>query len=166
MGRLRGGRIEGPESDIVCSSLPGFHREMAAVVTGLADLCRRAEQRPRFPHVSVTLPEMYAVRTDALCKGHAVIDDKGNLGVGTDALQRIGEADQLMLVNMLHAKLERGRKARLKSGLQAVRKRAANLLRADEVKLAGSMPARSKVAGKFARDVIQGQAGTSLTDAS
>ena len=106
MRRLGGGRIESAERDIVGACFPGLHREMAAVMTGLADLRRRPEQRPRLAHVAVGLPEVHPVGTDALGEAHAVVDDEGDTRVGADALQRIGETRKLMLVHVLHPKLE------------------------------------------------------------
>jgi hypothetical protein len=76
--------------DVIRSGFPRFHRQVAAVVAGPADLRRRPEQRPRFAHVPVALPEMHTVRAEPLRQRHAVVDDERHLSVGADALQRLG----------------------------------------------------------------------------
>ena len=124
MRRLGRGRIEGAERDIVRAGLARLHREMAAVVAGLADLRRRAEQRARLADVAVALAQVDAVGAEPLGQLHAVIDDERDIGIGADALQRLGEPRQLMLVDVLHAQLERRRDAGLERGLEPVRKGA------------------------------------------
>src|SRR5690242_8013227 len=61
VGRLGRRRIEGAERHIIRARLAGFHREMAAVVAGLADLRGGPEQRPRLADVAVLLAEVDAV---------------------------------------------------------------------------------------------------------
>jgi hypothetical protein len=80
---------------------------MAAVVTGSADLRAGPEQRPRFAHVAVRLAEMHPVRADPLGQSHAVVDDECDVGVGADALKRLGQPSELMLAHVLDAQLER-----------------------------------------------------------
>ena len=72
---------------------------MATVVACLADLRRGAKKRPRLPYVTVLLPEVNAVRTDALCKSHAVIDDERHVSIGADTLKRLRAPGKLVLVN-------------------------------------------------------------------
>ena len=79
---------------------------MAAVVAGAADLRAGTEQRPRLADVAVALAEVHAVGAEALGQRHAVVDDEGDVGIGADALKRLGESRQLMLVDVLHAQLE------------------------------------------------------------
>ena len=50
---------------------------------------------------------MNAVGVDPLGQADAVVDDEGDVGVGADALQRLGEPRQLMLVDIFHPQLER-----------------------------------------------------------
>ena len=80
------------------------------------------EQRPRLANVAVALAEMDAVGAEPLGQRHAVVDDERDVRVGADALQRLGEPRQLVLVDVLHAQLERGGDARLKRRLQAIGK--------------------------------------------
>ena len=80
------------------------------------------EQRPRLADVAVALAEVHAVGAEPLGQRHAVVDDEGDVRVGADALQRLGEPRQLMLVHVLDPKLECRGEARLERGLQAVGK--------------------------------------------
>ena len=53
--------VEGPKGNIICACLRRFHRQMAAVVTGNANLRVAAKQLPCFANVTITLPQMHAV---------------------------------------------------------------------------------------------------------
>jgi hypothetical protein len=79
---------------------------MTAVVTCLADLRLWAEQRARFAHVAVLLAKMNAIRAQSPRKSHAVVDDEGDIRVGADALERLGEPSERVLLHLLHPKLE------------------------------------------------------------
>ena len=80
------GRMKGPECDIVRTGLARFHRQMAAVVTGHADLRGRTEHIARLARVAVVLAEMDAVRTETLGQRDAVVDDEGDLAIGAEPL--------------------------------------------------------------------------------
>ena len=67
------------------------------------------------------LAEVNAVGAEPLGQRHAVVDDEGDVRVGADALQRLGEPRELMLGDVLHPQLERRGDARLERGLQPVR---------------------------------------------
>src|SRR6185436_13705818 len=72
-----------------------------------------------------------------------------HVGLGADALQRLGEARQLMLVDALDAKLKRRDRPPGQRRPEPVRKFAADILRTDQVELAGigphGRPKRAKV---------------------
>ena len=53
------------------------------------------------------LAEMDAVGAEPLRQRDAVVDDERDVGVGADALQRLGEPRQLVLVDVLDPQLER-----------------------------------------------------------
>ena len=65
------------------------------------------EQRARLARVAVALAEMDAVGAEPLGQADAVVDDEGDVGVGADPLQRLGQPRQLMLVDVLDPQLER-----------------------------------------------------------
>ena len=94
-----------------------------------------------------------------------VVDDERNIRIGTDALQRLGEPCQLVVVHVLHPKLECHGEARLKRRLQAVRKRYANVLRANQVKPRRLGPRRGREVERIELGFVQGQAGTRAVDA-
>jgi hypothetical protein len=71
-----------------------------------------------------------------------------------------------MVVDILHAELEGRGNIRLQRGLEPVRKRSADLLRADQVELAGAALGRGEFLGERAGDFILAQTGISDTDAS
>ncbi len=87
---------------------------------------------------------MHSVSVEPLGERHAVVDDEGNIGVGADALQRLGQAGKLVLGDILHAELESRRDARLKRGLEAIGKGPANILRADQIQLRWLRPVRRR----------------------
>ena len=138
---------------------------MAAVVAGLADLRRRAEQRARLADVAVALAEVDAVGTEPLGKRHAVVDDERHVRIGADALQRLGEPRELMLVDVLDAQLEGRRDAGLDRGLEPVRKRAADVLRTDQVELRRLRPLGGGKSIGIELGLVHGQAGTFAVDA-
>lgn len=135
-------------------------------MTGFPNLGRRAEQPSRLANIAITLAEVDSIGADAFCKCHAVIDDEGYARVRTDALQRLRYSCELLVIDAFHAELEGACKSRLERSLQALRKGAADLLRADEIELARLGFATSKVGRELVRKIVQSQAGTSLTDAS
>jgi len=62
--------------DIIRSCFARFHRKMAAVVAGLADLRRRAEQRPRLANIAVALAKVNTVSLKCQSDIHPVVDDQ------------------------------------------------------------------------------------------
>ena len=88
------------------------------------------------------------------------------LGVSANALQRLGKPSELVLGRVLHPQLERRRDARLERGLQPVSECSPDFLRADQVELARTSLARSKVFGEHSSDLVQDQAGTFSVEAS
>ena len=89
-------------------------------MAGLADLRDGPEQRARLADVAVGLAEMDAVGAEPLGQRHAVVDDEGDVGVGADALQRLGEPRQLMLATSLTRSWNAAADARLQRRLQPV----------------------------------------------
>ena len=108
---------------------------------------------------------MHAVRAEPLGQRHAVVDDEGDVGVGADALQRLGEPRQLMLVDVLHAQLEGRGDARLQRRLQAIGKAAADVLRADQVELRRLRPLGRREVDGIELGLRPRQAGTFAVDA-
>ena len=100
---------------------------------------RSAPTGPSSARASRTSPsrlaEVDAVGAEPLGQRHAVVDDERDVGVGADPLQRLGEPRQLMLVDILDPQLERRDRAAAERRLQPVGKRAADVLRADQVEL-------------------------------
>ena len=95
-----------------------------------------AQDCARLARIAVGLAEMHAVGIKPLGQADAVVDDECDVMVGADPLQRIGQPGQLMAVDVLHPELEcRDRPARQRR-LQPVGEIAADILRADQVKLA------------------------------
>ena len=106
-------------------------------MAGHADLHRRAQASARASRgVAVALAEMHAVGAEPLGQADAVVDDERDVGVGADALQRLGQPRQLVLVDVLDAQLERRDRPARERGPQPVGKGAADVLRADQVELA------------------------------
>ena len=55
------------------------------------------EDRARLARIAVGLAEMDPVGVEPLGQADAVVDDEGDVGVGADPLQRLGQPRQLML---------------------------------------------------------------------
>ena len=109
---------------------------------------------------------MHTVGAEALRQAHAVVDDKGDVRIGAEPLQRLRKACELMFVHILDPQLERRGDPRLERGLEPVRKGTADLLRADQVQLRGIGPLAWRESDRIEVDVVQGQAGIVVTDAS
>ena len=75
----------------------------------MTPICARgAEQRARLARIAVLLAEMDAVGAEPLRQRHVVVDDEGDVALGADPLQRLGEPGRLVLVDALHPELEGG----------------------------------------------------------
>jgi len=109
---------------------------------------------------------MDSVGPEALGERDAVVDDEGDVRIGANPLQRLGELGKLMFVDSLDPQLKRGRKPRLERRLQPVGKVPADLLRANQIELACSPPLRSEGRGKVVGDLVRNQAGTFCVEAS
>ena len=139
---------------------------MATVVTGPADLRAWAEQSTRLADVAVRLPEMHAVGAKPLRQSHAVVDDERDVGVSADSVQRFGKAGELMLLDLFNPQLESRRDARLERCLEAIRERAADVLRADQVQRRRRRPLRRREIDRIELSVVQDPAGTLSVEAS
>ena len=133
LARLCKRGIEGTERDIIRTCLAGIHRQVAAGVTGYPDLLGWPQYRPRLARIAVGLAQVNAVRVEPLCEADAVIDDKGDIVVGADALQRLGKPREFVTVDVLHPQLECGNRAARQRSLQAIGEVAPDVLRADQV---------------------------------
>jgi len=129
-------------------------------------LRRRSEQGPRLANIAVALPQMHAVRAEALGESHAVVDDEGDIGVGADPLQRLGKPGQLVIAYVLHAQLEGGCDPRLERRPQSVVEWSADVLRADQIELGRFFPLRRREVDRIKFGFVQGQAATRATEAS
>jgi hypothetical protein len=105
---LRLGWVKGPKGNIICACLSRFHREMATVVTGNANLRVAAKQFACFANVTITLTQMHAVSLQPFGERYAVVNDKRYIMRGADCLQGLCQGSSLMLVHILYAKLECG----------------------------------------------------------
>jgi hypothetical protein len=139
---------------------------MAAVMAGPADLGTRAEQRTRFANAAVTLPEMHTVGAEPFGQRHAVVDDEGDVRVGADALQRLGEPRQFVLRNVLDPQLERGCDPWSERRPQPIGKRPADLLRADQIELRRRRPLGWRKIDRVELGFVEGQAGILEMEAS
>src|SRR5690606_24980323 len=135
------GRKECAERDIIGARLPCLHRQMAAVVAGHADLSGGTKQSPRFAGIAVALAEMDSIGSNPLRQAHVVVDDEGDIPLGTDLLQWLGKPGGLVLVDSLHPELEGGDGSALQGDPQPGGEVAAHVERGDEIKLTGSAPA-------------------------
>ena len=97
VGRLRRGRIEGAECNIVRARFASLHCQVPAVVTGLADLCRGPKKSPRLRDFAIALAKMHPIGAKTLGERHVVVDDERNAGVRTDALQRFSKPRQFII---------------------------------------------------------------------
>jgi uncharacterized protein YecE (DUF72 family) len=136
VARLRHAWEKRPEGDVVRPRLAGFHRKVAAGVTGYADLRLATEDLARLAHIAVALAEVDAVRTDPTRQGDAVIYDKGAIMGGAQVLERAGEPRGCMLVQALHAELERCHRPGRQRALEPGRKFAAHLEGGYQIELA------------------------------
>ena len=135
-------------------------------MAGPADLRGGAEQRPRLAHVAVTLAQMRPVGADPPGKRDRVVDDEGDLGIGADALQRLGEARERVFVHVFDAKLEGGGGPRLQRRLQSIGKDPSDLLRADQIEAARPAPFGRESLREVPRDFVQRQAVAFSVEAS
>ena len=109
---------------------------------------------------------MHAIGAKPLRKAHAVVYYEGDFGVGADALQRFGQTRQLVLADILHAKLERRGEPRLHRYLQTVAEISTDLLGADQIELCGLGPRRWREVERIVLGFDPGQAGTRAVEAS
>ena len=109
---------------------------MTTVVTSPPDLRGRTEQGARLARVVVRLAEMDPVGAEPFGQPHAVVDDERDVMIGADLLQRLGEAGKAVFVDILDAQLERRDRPAAERRLEPVGKRAADILRADQIELA------------------------------
>ncbi len=110
----RGG-IEGAERDIVRPRLARFHRKVTAVMAGHADLHFWPQYLARLSRVAVPLPQMHAIRAQPLGQRDAVVDDKGDLPLRAQLLQRLGREGDRVLIQALQPQLKRRHLAAVQS---------------------------------------------------
>ena len=113
VGRLGRGRIESAERDIIRARLAASIARWR-LSWQVLPICAEGPSSARASRMSPSLwPKMHAVGAEPLRERHAVVDDERHVSVGADALQRLGEPRQLVLVHVLDPQLERGGDARL-----------------------------------------------------
>ena len=88
-------------------ALFGIDKLNADLATALLGMSERPKE------IAVPLPQVHPVRAEPLGQAHVVIDDEGDVGIGADALERFGQARQLMLADILDPQLEGRGDARL-----------------------------------------------------
>ena len=76
-------------------------------MTGHADLRLAPQALAGLLDRAVILPQMDAIGADPLGQADRIVDDEGDLALRADRLERSGEACGLVLVDALHAELER-----------------------------------------------------------
>jgi hypothetical protein len=79
---------------------------------------------------------MDAVRAEALGQRHVVIDDEGDVMIAAEALQRLGEAGRLMLVDSFDAELESRDRPGREGVFQSRGEIPAHVERRDQIELA------------------------------
>ena len=77
-----------------------------------------------------------ATRAEPFRQPHAVVNNERDVMVGAGPLQRLGQSRKFMTVDILDAQLERRDRPAAERRLQSLGKSAADLLGADQVKLA------------------------------
>ena len=122
---------------------------MSIGMAGDADLLRWPQDVSGFARIAVRLAEMDAVRIQALCQADAVIDDERDIMIGANALKRIGQASNLMRIDVLHPQLECSDRPPCKRRLELVREIPTDVLRTDQVKLARIDPRRRRKDGQI-----------------
>jgi hypothetical protein len=127
---------ERSKRNVVGPPLARLHRQMAAGVTGHADLCLAPQTLARLGYQSVLLPQMDAVGTQSPGQCDAVVDDERAVGIPANPLEWLGELCRFVLVDAFDAELEGRDRPRPQRTRQAVRKGAADFERRDHVKLA------------------------------
>ena len=81
LGFLCGGRVEGPESDIVGALLTCFHGDVARILCRRTDNRLLAEAFARILHPHVEMAQMHAVRANLGADIDAVIDDQRDVAL-------------------------------------------------------------------------------------
>ncbi|KAG5718287.1 hypothetical protein E4T56_gene15445, partial [Termitomyces sp. T112] len=131
---------------IIGPGLARFERQMAAVMTGHADLGIAAQFFARDLHIAVlrhiVLPQMHAIGIQALGQRDRIVDDEGDFPLGADRLQGGGQTRGGVIVDVLHAELKRRDpmtpfQARIQRARQPLRKIAAHIGGRDQIKLRG-----------------------------
>lgn len=103
----RGGE-ESAECNVVGPGFPPFHREMAAVVAGNADLRLAPQHFAGFADIAISLPQMHTIRANPPGERNRVIDDEGHIARPAYGLQRLCKAHRLMLIDPFDAELKCG----------------------------------------------------------
>lgn len=148
---LGAGRKECSESHIIRTRLCGLHGEVAAIVTGHANLRVFSKLAPCLGNFAIALPQMHAIRFQSLGERDAVVDDECDIMRSADGLQRLGKRGSLMLVDIFHAKLKRGNRASGQRVLQLLGKITTHFERRNQVKLAISVGHAGFIATRVSR---------------
>ena len=110
-------------------------------VAGDADLGLHAQRIARFIDCPVILPQMHTIRLQSFGERDVIIDDEGDLVLGTHGAKRFAERGSLVLAQAFDPKLEGGDVLapwplpRLQRAGEPVREIAADIQRRDQVKL-------------------------------
>ena len=133
-------------------------------MAGDADLRLAPERIARFFHAAVGLAEMDPVGAQPLGQRDAVVDDEAAIAIGADPPQRLGERRGGVIVEPLHAELERGDLSAVERAGEPVGKGAADIERRDQVKLAGRQERRlghrcSPIGAEPARQAFRNRSG-------
>ena len=122
---------------------------MAAVVTGHADLHLGTKLLARLARVAIFLPQMDPIGVQPLGKADAVIDDEGDLALGTERLDRPGERGDGMIVDPFEAQLEGGDLAAVERLGELIDEILVNRRRRNQIELAGRAKALFELLGKM-----------------
>ena len=161
-GFLGRSREERSESDIVRARFARFHREVAAVVAGHADLCVLAENFAGFARVAVVLTEMNAVCAQALGEANAVVDDERHVSIGAHPLKWRSQRRNSMVVDALQPKLEGGNRPITERPDELLGKGGVDNWRRNQIKLTRGPPLTRKTLAEIGTErrqivfVIQG----------
>ena len=164
---------ERSKRNVVGARLARLHRQMAAGVTGYANLCLAPQTLARLVDQPVLLPQMNAVGTQSPGQCDAVVDEERAVGIPANSLEWLGELGRFVLVDPFDAELECRDWPRPKRTCQPIGKGTADIERRDQIKLAGGVwhgrasnavasPSQAFRNGSFAPTIMAGMKPTPM----
>jgi hypothetical protein len=152
---FRGGWEKRPKGNIIRASLSRLHREVTAIMAGNANLRLTAQNLARLTRIAIILAQMHAIRTQTLGERNAVIDDEGNVALGTNHLQRLCRARNGVIVQPLQPQLKGRNRPRIQRGFQPIRDTIVKLWGGQQIEFRWLPVFRGKSFGKALRHFWQ-----------